>query len=72
MIRVLKHLSYEERLCELSIFSLKKKRLHEDLEKKRLHEDLRAAFQDLKGAYTKARKGLLQSVITGQEAMLLN
>jgi len=44
MIRGRKHLSCEERLRELGLFSL---------EKRRLWEDLLVTFQHLKGAYKK-------------------
>jgi len=53
MIRRLEHLSYEERLRELGLFSL---------EKRRLLGNLLAAFQFLKGTCKKAGEGLLTRV----------
>jgi len=53
MIRGLEYLSYEDRLRELELFSL---------EKRRFRGDLLAAFQYLKGAYRKDGEGLFTRV----------
>jgi len=53
IIRGLEHLSYEERLRELGLFGL---------EKRRLRADLIVAFQYLKGAYKQESKQLFTRV----------
>ncbi|GAB0183434.1 hypothetical protein GRJ2_000808700 [Grus japonensis] len=64
LIRGLEHLSYEDRLRELGLFSL---------EKRRLWGDLIVAFQYLKGPTGKlVRDCLSGSVVTGQGVMGLS
>ena len=53
MIKGLEHFSYEERLRQVRLFIL---------EKRRLQGDLTAAFQYQKGAYRKSGEGLCQGV----------
>ena len=62
MIQGMEHLSYEDRLRELRLFSLNKRRLQ---------GDLRVAFQYLNGAVRKkGTDSLAGSVVTGQGKMV--
>jgi len=64
MMRGLEHLCYEERLRELGLFSL---------EKRRLWGDLIAAFQYLNEPLGKMKTNILTGLVTiGQEVMVLN
>ena len=64
MIRGLENLSNKERLRELGLFSLKKRRLW---------GDLIAAFQCLKGAYRKAGEGVFRKAGSNRtREMILN
>ena len=62
-VHKMEHLSKGDRLRELGLFTL---------EKRRLQRDLRADFQYLKGGCMKETVSLAVSVVTGQEEMVSN
>jgi len=64
LIQGLEHLSFEDRLRPLKLFSL---------EKRRFRRDLIAAFQYLNGATRKLERDFFQGhVVMGQGVMALN
>ena len=64
MIQEVEYLPYEQRLRELRLFSL---------EKRKLQSDLKAAFLCLKGGYKKEEDRLLvESVVLGLREMISN
>ena len=63
MIRGLEHLSYEERLRKLGLFSL---------EKRRLRGDLIVAFQYLRGSYKQEGEQLFTQIVIGPGGIVLN
>jgi len=61
MLRRMEHFSCKERLRELGLFSL---------EKKKLQGDLRAAFQHLNGATRKLERDFLQGHVVIQQGVM--
>jgi len=64
MIREMEHISHEDRLRDLGLFCL---------QKRKLKEGLQVAFQYLKGTYRKLQRDFLQGpIVIGQGVMALN
>ena len=61
MVRGLEHLSYEDKLRGLELFSL---------EKRRLQEQHTAAFQYLKGDDVKAGEDFLQGLVVKEQGLM--